>query len=212
MIHVTDRRLGAVVVACVLALAAPAAVLGHAELKTATPAAGSVQTKPVTEVAGVYTDSMKKDGSSIELLDASGASVAKGGLDPADDTRLVVSLDAPLVAGAYTVKWTSVASDGDLLRGEWAFTVAAAASASPSAAPPSAAPSSTPIPSAAATPSAVTSPTAVPSPTTAPSPSGDVSATSGSSDVLLPIIVALVLLGGGAAYLLNRRNRPSNPA
>jgi methionine-rich copper-binding protein CopC len=198
--------LTAVVIACVLALAAPAAVLGHAELKTATPAAGSVQTKPVTQVAGVYTDSMKKDGSSIELLDASGASVAKGGLDPADDTRLVVSLDAPLVAGAYTVKWTSVASDGDLLRGEWAFTVAAAASASPSAAPPSAAPSSTPIPSAAPTP------TAVPSPTAAPSPSGDVSATSGSRDVLLPIIVALVLLGGGAAYLLNRRNRPSNPA
>ena len=99
MIRVTDRRLTAVVIACVLALAAPAAVLGHAELKTATPAAGSVQTKPVTQVAGVYTDSMKKDGSSIELLDASGASVAKGGLDPADDTRLVVSLDAPLVAG-----------------------------------------------------------------------------------------------------------------
>src|SRR3954469_6294618 len=194
MIHVTDRRLAAVVIACVLALSAPAAVLGHAELKTATPAAGSVQTKPVTEVAGVYTDSMKKDGSSIELLDASGASVAKGGLDPADDTRLVVSLDAPLVAGAYTVKWTSVASDGDLLRGEWAFTVAAAASASPSAAPASAAPSSTPV--ASATASAASSPTA------APSLTGDVSATSGSTDVLLPIIVALILLGGGAAYLL----------
>src|SRR3954453_13176441 len=150
MIHATDRRLAGGAVAGVLALAAPAAVLGHAELKTATPAAGSVQTKPVTEVAGVYTDSMKKDGSSIELLDAGGASVAKGGLDPADDTRMVIDLTAPLPAGAYTVKWTSVASDGDLLRGEWAFTVAAPASASPSAAPASAAPSSTPVASAAA--------------------------------------------------------------
>jgi hypothetical protein len=28
----------------------------------------------------------------------------------------------------------------------------------------------------------------------------------------LPIIVALIVLGGGAAFLLNRRNRPSNPA
>jgi methionine-rich copper-binding protein CopC len=204
MIHVTDRRLAAVVIACLLALAAPATVLGHAELKTATPAAGSVQTKPVSQVAGVYTDSMKKDGSSIELLDASGASVAKGGLDPADDTRMVVDLTAALPAGAYTVKWTSVASDGDLLRGEWAFTVAAAASASPSAAPASAAPSSTPVASAAASAAA--------SPTAAPSLTGDVSATSGSTDVLLPIIVALILLGGGAAYLLNRRNRPSNPA
>src|SRR4029077_9992317 len=100
MIHVTERRLVAVVIACVLALAVPAAVLGHAELKTATPAAGSVQTKPVTEVSGVYTDSMKKDGSSIELLDSSGAEVAGGGVDPADDTRMVVTLDAPLVAGA----------------------------------------------------------------------------------------------------------------
>jgi methionine-rich copper-binding protein CopC len=204
MIHVTDRRLAAVVIACLAALAAPAAVRGHAELKTATPAAGSAQTKPVTQVAGVYTDSMKKDGSSIELLDASGASVAKGGLDPADDTRMVANLTAPLPAGAYTVKWTSVATDGDLLRGEWTFMVAAAASASPSAAPPSAAPSPTLVASAAASVAA--------SPTAAPSPSGDVSATSGSTDVLLPVIVALILLGGGAAYLLNRRNRPSNPA
>src|SRR3954454_17974853 len=149
MIHVTDRRVAAVVIACLLALTAPAAVLGHAELKTATPAAGSIQTKPVSQVAGVYTDSMKKDGSSIELLDGSGASVAKGGLAPADDTRMVVNLTAPLPAGADTVKWTSVATDGDQLRGEWAFTAAAAASASPSAspsaAPPSAAPSPTPV-------------------------------------------------------------------
>ncbi|MEA2611763.1 MAG: hypothetical protein QOG32_1489, partial [Chloroflexota bacterium] len=33
---------------------------------------------------------------------------------------------------------------------------------------------------------------------------------SGTSDVLLPIIVALIILGAGAAYLLSRRGRPTD--
>jgi len=204
------RRLAAAFLACLLALAAPAAVFAHAELKTPTPAADSVQTKPVTEVSGIYTESMKKDGSSLELFDATGTSVAKGGLDPADDTRMVVDLDAPLVAGVYTVKWTSVATDGHVDRGEWKFTVAAAPTPSPTPVPtPSAAPASA---SATASPTPTPTPTPTPSSSAAPSPSGNGTATAGTGDVLLPIIVALILLGGGAAYLLNRRNRPTNPA
>jgi LPXTG-motif cell wall-anchored protein len=41
-------------------------------------------------------------------------------------------------------------------------------------------------------------------------PSGGGDTTGSGSDVVLPIIVALVVLGAGAAYLLSRRNRPTS--
>ena len=45
-------------------------------------------------------------------------------------------------------------------------------------------------------------------PTPAPSAGGDT--TGSGSDVVVPIIVALIVLGAGAAYLLSRRNRPTD--
>jgi methionine-rich copper-binding protein CopC len=205
----STRRIAAVLIACALAIALPGVALGHAELKTPTPAADSVQTKPVTQVSGVFTEDMSKDGSSLELFDAAGKSLDKGGLDPKDDTRMVIDLDAALTAGAYTVKWTSVATDGHVERGEWAFTVAAAPTPSPT---PAATPTATATASLAATSSAAPTPTATPAVTAGPAPPADGTATASSTDVLLPIIVALIVLGAGAAYLLTRRNRPSNPA
>jgi methionine-rich copper-binding protein CopC len=208
--HRSARRIAAAIFACLLALCVPASVVAHSELKTPAPAATSVQTNPVNEVSGIFTEALKKNGSSLELLDASGTSLAKGGVDPADDTRMVIDLDAPLEAGAYTVKWTSVATDGDILRGEWKFAVAAPPTPSPTPVPTplttvaaSAPPSANPSPTPTATPS--------PTPSAGPSPSGEGTATAGAGDVLLPIIVALIVLGAGAAYLLNRRNRPASP-
>jgi LPXTG-motif cell wall-anchored protein len=81
-----------------------------------------------------------------------------------------------------------VALDGHLLRGTWTFTVAAAPTASPS-------PIATAVSSSVAT----------------PGPSAAGTTGSDSSDVALPIIVALIILGAGAAYLLGRRNRPAAP-
>jgi copper resistance protein C len=207
------RRVAAFLLASTVAIVAPAAVLGHAELKTPTPAADSVQTEPVTQVSGTFTEAMTKDGSSLELLDATGTSVAKGGLDPADDTRMAIDLDAPLEAGAYTVRWTAVATDGHVERGSWAFTVAAAPTPSPTPSPsPTAAPTAVATASSAPTPTPTASPAPTASPTAAPSPTGAGDGTASStSDVLLPIVVALIVLGAGAAYLLRQRNR-SNAA
>ena len=53
------------------------------------------------------------------------------------------------------------------------------------------------------------SPPPSPSPTPAPSAAGDPAGSSG--DVVLPIIVALIVLAAGAAYLLSRRSRPPDP-
>src|SRR4051794_7537352 len=192
------RRMAAVLIACALAIGLPAAVLGHAELKTPNPPADSVQTKPVTEISGVFTEEMSKDGSSLELFDATGTSIAKAGLDPKDGTRMVIDLGAALAAGPYTVKWTSVATDGHVERGEWAFTVAAAPTPSPTAAA-TAAPTASPATTPSAAPTATTTPASTAPPS--PSPSADGTAAASSTDVLLPIIVALIVLGAGAAYL-----------
>ena len=152
-------------------LAVPGLALAHAELETPTPADKSTVTEPVTEVSGVYSQAMKPDGSSLVVKDASGTQVAKGGVDPADDTRMVATPATPLGNGTYRVESTTLATDGDVAHAIWNFTVAIAASAAPTAsasaeATASAEASATASPTTAPTPSAV-------APTAAPSPSGD---------------------------------------
>ncbi len=63
-----------------------------------------------------------------------------------------------------------------------------------------------------ATTAATTPPSAAPSAGPTPAPSPEAGETGSGSDVVVPIIVALIILGAGAAYLLTRRNRPTGPA
>jgi len=219
MLHLPIRRTPALILAASFAiLALPGLVLAHAELKTANPAAKSTVTEPVEVVSGIFTEAMKADGSSLIVKDAAGATVAKGTVDPADDKRMVATPATQLGSGVYAAAWTAVATDGHVERGGWTFTVAVAPTAASTPVPtaalsvaPSIAPSIAPSaqPTAARTPVAVT-----PVPSVAPTPaaSADGGATGSSGDVVLPIVVALVMLGAGAAYLLTRRNRPRDPA
>ena len=206
------RASGLVLAATLAALALPALALAHAELKTASPATKSTVTEPVQVVSGLFTEAMKADGSSLTIKDATGATVAKGGLDPADDTAMIATPTTPLGSGAYTVAWTAVATDGHVERGQWTFTVAVAPTAAPTPVPtaaPTVAPSAAPTPTAAPTPVTVT-----PDPSIVPTPaaSADGGAAGSGGDVVLPIVVALIVLGAGAAYLLTRRNRPPDAA
>ena len=210
MLHFPIRRASALILAAsFVVIASPGLALADAELKTASPADRSTVTTLVEAVSGVFTQSMKADGSSLTVKDAAGATVAKGTIDPADDKRMIATPVSPLDDGAYTVAWTTVATDGHVERGKWTFTVAIAPT-----------PSTTPVPTAARTvapstpPSSAPTPVAVtPAPSMAPTPapSADGGTTGSAGDVLLPIIVALIVLGAGAAYLLTRRNRPSDP-
>jgi methionine-rich copper-binding protein CopC len=200
------RRVAMLVLAAALAvLLVPGLVLAHAELETPTPADKALVDPPVTEVSGIYSEAMKPTGSSLIVKNTSGAAVASGTVDPEDDTRMVATPATPLGTGTYTVEWTSVALDDHVERGTWTFTVGVAAPAV-SSPPPTVAPSATP--SAAAT---AVQATPLPSVAPTPVPSADGSSTGIGSDVLLPIIVALIILGAGAAYLLSRRNRPTDP-
>ena len=96
---------------------------------------------------------------------------------------MTIALITPLDPGAYEVRWVSIADDGDVLR--------------------------QPIVKFTVTPASVSSaPSRSLAPTSEPSGSGD--STGSGGDVVVPIIVALTVLGAGAAYLLTRRNRPAD--
>jgi len=212
MLHAGIRRVatGLALAALTLSLV-PGLVLGHAELETATPADDSSIDQPVTEVSGTFSQRMDPDTSKLTVKLVGGGTVAEGRVDPDDDQLMVAIPDTPLGSGDYQVEWVTLSvEDDEIARGTWTFTVAVTATPSPSPTP---APTPTAAPSAAVTPAPTLVPaTPVPSVAPTPAPSGDGSATGNASDVVLPIIIALVVLGAGAAYLLTRRTRPTDEA
>jgi methionine-rich copper-binding protein CopC len=184
----------------------PAVAAGHSELESSRPADGATVPSPFDGPIVLSFSATLASGSKADLLGPDGAKLASATVDGPGAT-MTIPLEAALAAGSYEVKGVSVADDGDLLRGTLTFTVAAA--------PPTASPRSSPTP--ASTPSAAaTSPSAEPSIAESPSAaSPGASATGNAStsggDVVLPIVVALIVVGGGAVYLLGRRNRPTTP-
>jgi len=210
MSHSPARCLAALLpLAVIAAVSLPGIAAAHAELVTPSPADKSTATEPVTIVSSVFSEAMTPDGSSLIVKDATGATIATGTVDPGDDSRMVATPGEPLGSGAYAVEWTAVATDGHVERGKWTFKVAVAPTPSP-----------TPVPTAAPTAVATAAPTPAPTqaaPTTVPStgptpvPAAGSGTTGTGGEVVLPIVVALIVLGAGAAYLLTRRNRPTDP-
>lgn len=190
----TRPLLGALVCAALMSLiAAPA--LAHAELVSATPGPGSEVESSPPELVATFNQDLDTSRTSLEVRDASGAAVAKGGElgDGPREFRLALPRLAP---GKYSVRWTSFsAEDGELARDSYTFTVLAAPSPSP-----------TPTP----TPSVSTSPSPTPVAAT-PSPSPDATPLPGGTDaggdgvVLLPILAASLVVGALGVWLLRRR-------
>jgi methionine-rich copper-binding protein CopC len=209
MLHFPIRRLAVpAVTATLLAVLVPGLALGHAELDTPLPADKSTVTTPVTEVSGTFTQRVKVDGSRLVVKLVGGGTVAQGGRDPDNNKRMVATPATPLGSGEYLVEWTTISADDDeLARGTWTFTVAVTPSPSPT-------PVATAAPSASSTATTSAAPSIAPSvapattaPTPVPSSDGQTSGTGG--DVILPIVIALIVLGAGAAYLFSRRDRPA---
>jgi len=167
------RFLTAAGVAGIVLLSIAGTALGHADLVSSAPADGTtIEVLPIPIV--LTFDEALTAGSTVEARDASGAIVATGSIDPADETRLIID-PATILAGAIELRWTSVGDDGDILRGIVQFTYA----------PP------TPPP-----------PTAAPSPIATPAP-GD-SGSDNTSDVILPIVVGLIAVALVAWRVLRR--------
>jgi methionine-rich copper-binding protein CopC len=197
-------RLGALTaITAVSLLLFPATAAAHAELDVPTPKDGATVEGTPPEVSGTFTQRINPDGSSMVLRDTNDKVVARGGPDPDDVKRMVITDLPELAPGTYEVQWTTIsAEDDELARGTWSFTAAVALKT-----PETPAPIATASASAAATASATPEPTATPSPTASPAPADGSNASGG--DVILPIIVALVLVLLAAGFLLSRRGRPS---
>lgn len=174
-------------------LATPA--FGHAAFVSGTPGPGDEVTGSPAELVIEFSQDLVPARSSLEVRDASGTTVAKGGVlgDGPRELRLALPELAP---GTYEVRWTSFsAEDDELERGSYTFTVIAAATPSP---PPPASPE--PSSSPAASPAA---PPTTPSPNRTASPSDPGPAV--DAGVIVPIVAALVVVAGLAAWLLRRR-------
>ena len=193
--HSRSLRAAFLVFGAMVLLVMPVSASAHSELKTAVPADGSPVVGTPDEIVLTFTDHLNPTKSSIILLDGTGSQVGKAGPDPADDT--VMRLTRPtLAAGSYEIDWTSVALDGDLLRGKVKFTVTA-----PTPSPtvePTAAPSATPV--ASAPPSQAPPPS--PSPAASPAP---VPTSASGTDALIPVVVAILLIAALGAWLARGR-------
>ena len=199
------RAAAALLAGALLVTLSPVTVVAHAELETSTPADGATVDSPFDGPIVLDFSEALADGSEADLLAPGGAAVASAVVDLAG-ARMTFELGAALDPGVYEVRWTGVALDGHVERGTFEFTVA------PAQPTPEPTPEPTPTPAASATTAPATSPPATTEPSVVPTPSPTIDdGAAGTTDVLLPIVVALLVVGAGAVYLLTRRNRPSLP-
>ena len=148
-----------------------------------------------------FTEPLVPAKSSIKLVNTNGQVVAEGSTVDAGDTKTMrLVLPANLPIGTFTARWTSASAvDGDLDHGTTTFT-SGIQGPDPG----------TPIPSASPAVSASTAPVDVlPSDiarSAAPSAPPTTPAAS-TSDAVIPIVVALVVLVGFGVWLLRGRSR-----
>jgi methionine-rich copper-binding protein CopC len=173
----------------------------HAELVSSDPADGARLPTSPTTITLTFSEGVNAKKSSFDLKQ--GGTVLGTGKAAADGDATMTLDGVSLDPGDYAIQWTSVAEDGDLLRGTIGFTVLQPASTA--GASPTAATSPTPTPlctdecGGSATPVAPTPSPQASSATAPPSSSG--------SDVLLPIVIGLLVLAAAGAFLFSRTRR-----
>ena len=174
-------------------------VLAHAELASATPGQNDQVVGSPSELVAQFSQNLDPSRTLLEVRDAAGTRVARGG-EPGDDKREFRLALPELPPGAYEVRWTSFSSeDGELARDSYTFTVlpeprpTSSPTGSPSPRPSSTAPASpTATPTIAATP--------LPSPDPVP-PTPPASAL----ETVVPIAATAVLAAAVAVWLMRRR-------
>ena len=134
------RRARPVVGAFLLLLALgglqPQPVLGHALLRSSDPAANATLATAPRAITLTFTEPPDPKLSSVQVLDATGASHASGPATPVAAGSSTLSVPVgPLPDGVYTVAWRTVsAADGHTAAGSFAFSVGTTAPV-PSGAP-----------------------------------------------------------------------------
>ncbi|PRG10171.1 copper resistance protein CopC [Burkholderia multivorans] len=118
------RLLGRRAAAVLFAATVSSAAFAHAHVAKSDPAANAVLAAAPAAVTIDFTETLEPAFSSIVVVDDGGKTVSDGRarVDAGDRKRMTVPLSA-LGAGAYTVKWVAVATDGHRTQGSYAFSV-----------------------------------------------------------------------------------------
>ena len=165
----------------VIVLALPGVALAHADLVTSDPAEGAIVAPGSLATLTVTFSEALKDGSSLDLV-GPGVGVASTARST-NELSMTMATPTSMPAGAWEIRWTSVAGDGDVLRGVVHFTVADASPALVTAAPTAA---------------------------RSPAPSTDGSGSALGGDAFIPVVVlGVVLVAGGSWFLRGRRPGPA---
>ena len=110
--------------AIVLAATVSSAAFAHAHVAHSDPAANAALAAAPAAVTIDFTEPLEAAFSSVVVVDGAGKRVSDGHakIDAANRKRMTVALTA-LGAGAYTVKWVAVATDGHRTQGAYGFRV-----------------------------------------------------------------------------------------
>ncbi|KAA0699985.1 Cu resistance protein [Neorhizobium sp. P12A] len=108
--------------AALIALARPA--FAHAELTTSSPADGSSVSASPTELDLSFSEALNLNFSGLTITGSDKSAIETG--DPMlmdGDKVLIVPVSQTLSAGAYTVYWHVLSTDGHKSSGSYSFTV-----------------------------------------------------------------------------------------
>ena len=127
--HLPSRRTRLALIALVVGVSGFSLPI-HFELDKSSPAADATVTSP-SSIDLWFTQVPQEESTSVRLVDAAGELVPTAGVvqDPEDGKHQSVAVNHTLPAGTYTVAWRSMASDGHVVRDDFAFQVAAEGSA-----------------------------------------------------------------------------------
>ena len=136
-IRLLANGIAAAVLAAALALSVPAVALAHPRFERSEPAEGALLRRVPTELRLVFSASLERAFTRLELRGPDSAEVRLGELR-LDSARMVVAkINGVLRAGTYTVVWQVAGADGHPIRGRYSFIIApgAAGADAPAAAP-----------------------------------------------------------------------------
>ncbi len=106
------------------ALALPAALLFHTELKHSFPERDGMLKAPPQEVTLTFSGKVTAKLTTIAILRPDSTEVLKLVVEKTADAKVVrAPMTRPLPPGRYVVRWKTAASDGHVVRGAYGFAV-----------------------------------------------------------------------------------------
>ena len=122
--HRPARAAASVVFAIVVLATSAWAAPFHLHLLKSSPAANTTVTVAPDSIRLSFSQTPELKVTTVTVTGPASASVALAPLASADSATVVAAVKGKMSPGAYTVAWRTMAKDGHVARGTFAFTVA----------------------------------------------------------------------------------------